>query len=109
MQARMGDDQFRDEQMWAFRNPEKCMLFTNPSLTVATGTSTSSWEVLNNGNCPDQGAGQNQVSIFNGLYGADRNFNQVLDRGTVPKSVRIRAQLVARFNFYDPRVPALLH
>jgi hypothetical protein len=57
---------------------------------------------------PDQGSDVPHVSVFNGLYGADRNFNQTLDRGPVPRSVRIRAQLVARFNFYDPRVPAVL-
>jgi hypothetical protein len=110
MQERMGDIQFRDEQMFAFRNPEKCMLFKQDVSSMATGSSTTSIEVLNNPNvaCPDQGSNALNEAIFNGLYGADRNFNQVLDRGPVPKSVRLRAQLVARFNFYDPRVPALL-
>jgi hypothetical protein len=110
MYLRMGDMQFRDEQMWAFRNPEKCELFMQPTANVATGTVTTGWEILNNpwNSAPDQGSGTTQESVFSGLYGADRNYNQVLDRGPVPRSVRLRAQLVARFNFYDPRVQAIL-
>jgi hypothetical protein len=46
--------------------------------------------------------------VFSGCWGADRNFNGKLDRGPVPKAVRLRAQLVARFNFYDMRVPAII-
>lgn len=34
----------------------------------------------------------------------DRNWNQKLDRGTIPKAVRMRAQTVARFSFYDKRI-----
>ena len=44
------------------------------------------------------------LQVFSGLYGADRNYNHKLDRGLVPKSVRLRAVEIARFNFYDPRV-----
>ncbi len=107
---RMGDIQFRDEQLWAFRNPEKCMLFTQNVTGLAAGTSTSAMEILNNpwAADPDQGSSSTQESVFSGMYGADRNFNQQLDRGALPKSARIHAQLVARFNFYDPRVPAVL-
>jgi hypothetical protein len=36
-----------------------------------------------------------------GTYGADRNGNGRYDRGTVPKSVRLRATQVARFTIYD--------
>jgi hypothetical protein len=81
-----------------------------PTANVATGTVTTGWEILNNpwNSAPDQGSGTTQESVFSGLYGADRNYNQVLDRGPVPRSVRLRAQLVARFNFYDPRVQAIL-
>jgi len=43
-------------------------------------------------------------TVFSGLYGADRNGNQLLDRGTLPSSVRLRATEVARFNYYDPRL-----
>jgi hypothetical protein len=125
---RMGDMAFRDEQLWAFRNPEKCMAFLQDMSAVSTGTYTVApngsyqWEMMNTPNIwgyppPDQGANQSWLSppkldstadcVFNGLYGADRNFNQKLDRGPLPKSVRIRAQLVGRFNYYDPRVPAI--
>lgn len=37
-----------------------------------------------------------------GAFGADRNMNGVFDRGPVPRTVRMRAQQVARFAFYDP-------
>jgi len=46
--------------------------------------------------------------VFGGRYGADRNFNRVLDRGPLKPSVRLYATQVARFNFYDPRVPAVV-
>ena len=124
---RMGDMAFRDEQLWAFRSPEKSMLFLQDMSQYPTGTplvglnGAYQWEMLNVPNQwgyppPDQGANQSWVGkldntadhVFNGLYGADRNFNQVLDRGPLPRSVRIRAQLVGCFNFYDPRVPAIL-
>jgi hypothetical protein len=59
-------------------------------------------------NYPDKGPEVEKRETFNGLYGADRNFNKLLDRGKVPRSVRLRAVEVARFNFYDPRVPAVV-
>ena len=31
-----------------------------------------------------------------------------LDRGPVPKSVRMRATLIGRFNYYDPRLPMVI-
>ena len=37
-------------------------------------------------------------------FGADRNGNRTLDRGPVPQSTRLRASLLARYNFYDPRL-----
>jgi hypothetical protein len=39
--------------------------------------------------------------FFMGIHGADRNGNGRYDRGTVPKSVRLRATQVARFTIYD--------
>ena len=140
---RMGDLEFRDEQLWSYRNPEKTLLFypltespdptkegwadingTDPR-TFATGTDVSKYMILNwpfggrqisnsaaggdgGAEYPDKGSGQVNRMVFNGLYGADRNFNKRLDRGPLPKSVRLRAIEVARFNFYDPRVPAVL-
>ena len=44
-------------------------------------------------------------AIFAGSFGADRNGNDVLDRGPVPRSVRMRGITVARYNFYDTRLP----
>ncbi|MFT3766292.1 MAG: type II secretion system protein [Minicystis sp.] len=43
-----------------------------------------------------------------GVFGADRNFNNVFDRGPVPPSVRLRATFVARFNLYNQRIWAQL-
>jgi hypothetical protein len=40
--------------------------------------------------------------IVLGHWGADRNNNRALDIGPVPKSTRMRALSVARFNVYDP-------
>ena len=37
-------------------------------------------------------------------FGADRNGNRTLDRGPVQQSTRLRATLLARYNFYDPRL-----
>ncbi|HYE05991.1 MAG TPA: hypothetical protein VEL07_10790, partial [Planctomycetota bacterium] len=54
---------------------------------------------------PDQGLAPKYVAVFNGLYGADRNWNGRLDRGPIPTSVRMRATTLARYNFYDCRVP----
>lgn len=111
---RMSDLEFRDEQLWSYRNPEKTLLFfknggVDPR-TLATGTDVESFMILNRPwtNYPDKGAGVQNRETFNGLFGADRNFNKKLDRGPLPKSVRLRAVQVARFNFYDPRVQAIL-
>lgn len=108
---RMGDLEFRDEQLWSYRNAEKTLLFfgVDPT-TLATGTNMENNMVLNRPwtNYPDKGSGIDQRRVFNGLLGADRNFNKKLDRGPLPKSVRLRAVQVARFNFYDPRVQAIL-
>ena len=54
--------------------------------TIRTGSTT---ETLTN-------------AAFFGRHGADRNGNGGFDRGTVPRSVRMRALTVARFNLYDP-------
>ncbi len=43
-------------------------------------------------------------SIFNGIWGGDRNGNQLLDRGPISPDVRMRAVEVGRYNFYDPRL-----
>ena len=110
--SRMTDLEFRDEQLWSFRNPEKTLLFfigtdgVDPR-TLPTGAPVEKYMILNNSN-PDRGNGLEQRKTFNGLFGADRNFNKILNRGPVPRSVRLQAIEVARFNFYDPRVMAIL-
>jgi hypothetical protein len=99
---------FVDPHLFAFRNPEKTELFVNSTpMTSPTGSNQTANELLNGGN-PDQGSPLGNRQIFAGMYGADRNFNQNIDRGPVPRSVRLRAVSVARFNFYDPRIPCLL-
>lgn len=114
----------------AYRNPEKNMLFTAPVSQMATNASisalvspmmdvnsatdmTTQAGVMSMNNPPDYGpptapAGAGGVvppQIFSGIFGADRNGNGRLDRGPVPRSVRLRAVMVARFNYYDMRVP----
>lgn len=107
---RMIDLEFRDEQLWSYRNPEKTILFYRDPTSRATGANVEDIMVLNNPwtYYPDQGPDVEKRKTFTGVYGADRNYNKKLDRGTVPKSVRLRAQVVARFNFYDPRVQAIM-
>jgi hypothetical protein len=111
---RMGDLEFRDEQLFSYRNPEKTLSFFKKGgvdpRTLPTGTNVESYMILNNPwtDYPDKGSGVTNREAFNGMYGADRNFNKILDRGPLPKSVRLRAVQVARFNFYDPRVQAIL-
>jgi len=131
---RMGDLEFRDEQLWSYRNPEKTLLFfklANPDSAyrrlpdlpnliagnigidvrdLPTGYNVEANMVLNRpwNNYPDKGDRLENRMNFVGAWGADRNFNKKLDRGPLPKSVRLRAVQVARFNFYDPRVQAIL-
>jgi hypothetical protein len=117
---------FADSHQYVYRNPEKPILFNTDMSNLPTGTRApypipppgSSTPVVSvpgqigndndNPSPPDQGNGAAATDLFSGRWGADRNRNSLLDRGPVPKSVRMRATLVARFNYYDPRVPALL-
>jgi hypothetical protein len=109
----------------AYRNPEKNLLFTSSVASLAAGsdvrgrkirdidrnadlTSTAARRDLDSP--PDYGpptaAGSPRPpAIFTGSFGADRNGNDQLDRGPVPRSVRMRAITVARYNFYDTRLP----
>jgi hypothetical protein len=103
---RMNAVDFRDEQLYSFRNPEKVLSFMRDVSGEPTGFDVSSVIGYNRmGDQWDKGTGLENRKRFSGLYGADRNFNRRLDRGQVPKSVRLRATTVARFNFYDPRLP----
>ena len=115
---------FFDWQQYIYRNPEKVLAFTEAMDAQPTGLSTIHKIVGadGNGQIPDPanpgqtltvGIGnsrydQGSKQVFSGLYGADRNFNLHLDRGPVPRTVRLRASTIARFNFYDLRAPAAL-
>jgi hypothetical protein len=86
------------------RNPERSLSFRSDISGLATGTAVNPYLVsLFDG---DLGNGNRKALL--GRYGADRNHNYVLDRGTLPRSVRQRAMSVARFNVYDPRIPITL-
>ena len=114
---------FFDWQQYVFRNPEKALAFTESmdnrpdchdtrELIIGSdggGKDAQGRRIGNPDTRYDQvGHGINQRQAFMGLFGADRNFNLRLDRGPVPASVRLRASPIARFNFYDLRVPASL-
>jgi hypothetical protein len=107
----------------AYRNPEKNLLFTRSVIDLNHGDDVSEYKIddidrnadlrqeavrrtLNSP--PDYGppsASGTPPLIFSGTFGADRNGNDKLDRGPVPRSVRLRCVTVARYNFYDARVP----
>jgi hypothetical protein len=109
----------------AFRNPEKNLMFSSSVAAVPTGGDVSmrklrdvvanadvlDWRARQALNSPpDYGpptaaASPKPPEVFCGRFGADRNGNDRLDRGPVPGSVRLRAIGVARFNYYDLRVP----
>jgi hypothetical protein len=76
--------------------------------STLTGASATPLGLGNAGNqgLDAQVQGVGNAALFNGVYGADRNFNGVLDRGPLSRAVRLRAVLLARFNYYDLRVPA---
>ena len=105
---RMNSCTWCDHHLYAFRNPEKSIAYWDPVVpTLATGAQIYDPEkrVLNDdGFGKDAGSGVNNKDIFLGLYGADRNFDGILDRGILKKSIRLRASTVARYNFYDPRL-----
>ena len=109
--TRMNDVVFVDPHLFCYRNPEKTELWFPGGgglpADLPTGTDMSGQEILNS-DTHDGGPDPIHRKTFVGLYGADRNFNKHLDRGPVPKSVRMRAAPVARFNYYDPRLPCIL-
>ncbi len=106
---RMDDVEFRDEQLYTFRNPEKVLSFQSDVSGQKTGFDVTNIIGSNRmGVQWDKGPGVEACKGFSGLYGADRNYNRKLDRGEVPRSVRMKATQVARFNFYDPRLPMTL-
>ncbi|HYE04477.1 MAG TPA: hypothetical protein VEL07_03045, partial [Planctomycetota bacterium] len=105
---------FRDWRQFAFRNPEKTLVFTETVAHLPDGApvealrlGTQQWLDEAPGR-RDQGRTPQAKAIFSGIHGADRNCNGRLDRGPVPASTRLRASSVARFNVYDPRLPLTL-
>ena len=123
---------FADRHQFCARNPEKTLVFLQSTVDKASGTQI---QIAGNDSMgffdkypavgpPQAPALLDPKLIFSGMYGADRNFNGTmtdndstgsigkiygkLDRGPVPKSVRMRAVLVGRFNYYDPRLPMVI-
>ncbi len=110
---------WKDWEHPSYRNPEKMIQFVDdvsaaPSAQpVRVYGSTKRWRSAGSPlvESPDQPIGAwtstmiEAGRILTGAYGADRNGNRLLDRGPVPTTQRMRATQVARFNFYDPRVP----
>jgi hypothetical protein len=108
-----------------YRNPEKNLMFTRPVAALATGDDVSQLKIRDfDRNAVDLAARRRAYTppdygppgigapeapeVFSGRFGADRNGNDRLDRGAIPRSVRMRAQNVARFNYYDMRVSCQL-
>lgn len=107
LSQRMGASTWPDHHIYQFRNPEKVITFTDAGVpTSPTGTDVRTRRILNQngGGGTDMGGHIDSRRRFLGRWGADRNFNGVLDRGPLPRSLRLRASEVARYNFYDPRL-----
>jgi hypothetical protein len=96
---------------WGVRRPERSLFwFTDPESTPPASLITAGTKRTTG---PTAAGGGNQTydswcdsseykaGIFMGLYGADRNGNGKYNRGSVPKSVRLRATQIARFTIYD--------
>jgi hypothetical protein len=117
MGQRMGSSTWPDHHIYQFRNPEKVIGFIAPVANKATGVDLTTLlpspvhgrldvRMLNRDGAwdTDKGGGIDNRRRFLAVWGADRNFNGVLDRGPLPRSLRLRATEVARYNFYDPRL-----
>ncbi len=96
--------EWADDHLFSFRNPEKVLMFKESMSGKPSGHDVSSIIVMND-NAADRGLAGDAPDVFSGRFGADRNFNLRLDHGPLPTSARLRAIEVARFNYYDPRVP----
>ncbi len=85
-------------QIFNFRNPEYVLSFGEDVSSWLTGADVSAMQGFAGLDWKDWG----KADVFNGVYGADRDFDQRLDRGPLPASVRLRAVEVGRYLFYDP-------
>lgn len=97
---------WRNADTYFMLHPEVRMLFTNDVSGLATGANVSAFSSFDRSR--DISPAARQDKAFCGMYGADRNFNRQLDRGPVSRNVRLRASAVARFNYYDPRIPVVM-
>ena len=106
MNGRMGGSTWPDHHIYQYRNPEKALVFTTDVSNRTTGDNVSALRLLSadGGSSTDMGGGFDTRQRFLGRWGADRNFNGILDRGPLPPSVRLRATAISRYNFYDPRL-----
>jgi hypothetical protein len=89
-------------------NPERMSLWKSDVSSVSTGDIALTNAGVIRNSPSDLNSSLSARQLFNGIYGADRNFNLRVDRGSVPKSARMRAVEIARFYYYDPRVPLML-
>ncbi len=109
-----------------YRNPEKNLIFVAPVTALATGADVAALKVHDTDRAVDMrdpsarhgldspaddgppganlaGAGE-PPEVFTGAFGADRDGDGRLDRGPLPRSARLRAVTIARYNYYDLRV-----
>jgi hypothetical protein len=133
--ADLMDGDFSDRWQFGTRNPEKALVFLQDTRALETGSDVPILGVDNlytdrDPALPIPDKNRAGAMVFSGMYGADRNgngqtngfsvagdqstgtsagkINSVmgkLDRGPLPRSTRLRAVTVARFNYYDPRLP----
>lgn len=90
-----------------YGGPEMLYTWTDETRTLNFVRSWNLNSSLNNDSiplpiCPNNTGVTGYAYVHLGAFGADRNMNGIFDRGPVPRTVRMRAQQVARFVFYDP-------
>jgi hypothetical protein len=88
-----GDSQFagNPENAFLWADASRKRTFSDGPTASGAGGQSPLWSYTTDG-----------ADVVMGHWGADRNNNHVLDVGPVPKSARMRALSVARFNVYDP-------
>ncbi len=100
---------WRMSDNYATHNPELRFLLSVPANSLPTGASLYNYYAfgtVGSRDLPNTTAINKNITF--GLYGADRNFNKILDRGPLKTNVRLRASSVGRFLYYDPRIPVSL-